>query len=527
MSVTINTTPPAVAPCGINNPIAFKLLGSNRIYSPGLTCNRSIVKSSTISNGDSIVLSWGDNEITFSFDTGYASDDTGLLINPAASVSSIAAAIALNYYVNRDFTIAVVGSTITFYARAKGSAYNLLIDITDCSGFTAGATSQTGSDDTLNSNYKILAQLYVEETWGSGTFSRITELFSDADSSNYATIYLEQILRGLLRDKADLPTFNQNSITDCSHILRKYKADFSELYGDTPAVQKLYPSGNYYALNGEIATDQYPGFDFMTKLAGQKFFLSQRPQKIDTWIGAHQYLYFMNYLNTYSNFSVWLKVFCTDNSAVTTNYATISSLDKYETKIIPAGYNQLDIDTILSTTGKTAYMYEIWVTPVGSSTVIMRPMRFILQAQPFFSRFFIFQNKFGGFDTLLCADQATTRLVDKEQREAFVASDYAKTDGSLKSSVKTSYEKHSIRSILLRKDEAEAALEIISSRHVYLAAENNYICVDIEGGDIKATDENEDLFYIEFAYRYSLQASDAFIKPKGDYSSDFSQDFDI
>jgi hypothetical protein len=58
MSVTINTTPYAVAPVGKNNPVAFAVTGSNRVATAGVARALSIVKSGTVSNGATIVFEW-------------------------------------------------------------------------------------------------------------------------------------------------------------------------------------------------------------------------------------------------------------------------------------------------------------------------------------------------------------------------------------------------------------------------------------------------------------------------------------
>ena len=523
MSVTINTTPYTVAPVGKNNPVAFVVTGSNRVATPGVARALSIVKSGTITNGATIVFEWGSYSLTFTFTTSYAVIDTGLALNPAMDAAAIAAALRLNFLINRDFIITVAGSTITFTARATGTAYQL--EITLPTGITFGATDVDGVNEVLNSNYKHFAQILVEDTFSSGVYSKKAELFADAGSDQKAVHYFDGILRGLMRDLADVPTFNQTARTTAANILRRYQVEFAEFYGAVPTVQKLYNSGIYYALNGELATDQFPGYDFLDMLSAKKFFLTNRPQKIDTWSDAQQYLYFMNYLTATTNFTMWVRIYYTDNTAATTNYATISALNKYDTVIIPVGFSQLNIASI--DPSKTISHYQVWLTPAGSETPASRPMRFFLKQKPYFGRHFIFQNKKGGFDTLLCAYQATLRPIEKEQRRAFVPYNYAKTDGALKSDVKEAYESHTISSIFLRKEEAEAALEIISSPHVYLVGATGFIRVDIEGGEIAATDEASDLFSVEFSYRYSLQASDAFIVPNGNYSNDYSNDFDI
>lgn len=523
MSVTINTTPYAVAPVGKNNPVAFAVTGSNRVATPGVARALSIVKSGTITNGATMILAWGDYSLTFLFTTSYAIIDTGLALNPAMDAAAIAAALRLNFLLNRDFIITVAGTTITFTARATGTAYQL--EITLPTGITFGATDTDGVDEVLNANYKHFARVLAENVWGSGTYAAIAEMFADADSSQQSIHYLEGVLRGIMRDLADVPTFNQTTRTTAANILRRYQVDFAEFYGAVPTVQKLYNSGIYYALNGELPTDQWPGYDFIDKLSAQKFFLTNRPQKIDTWSDAQQYLYFMNYLTATTNFTMWVRIYYTDNTAATTNYATISALNKYDTVIIPVGFSQLNIASI--DPSKTISHYQVWLTPVGNSTTAARPMRFELKNKPYFSRHFIFQNKMGGFDTLLCADQASARQIEKEQRNAFVPYNFTKYDGALKSEVANSYETHKTSSIFLRKEEAEAALEIISSQHVYLVGATGFIRVDIEGGEIAATNEAADLFSVEFSYRYSLQASDAFIVPTGSYSNDYSNDFDI
>jgi len=523
MSVTINTTPYAVAPVGKNNPVAFAVTGSNRVATAGVARALSIVKSGTVSNGATIVFEWGSYSLTFTFTTSYAIIDTGLALNPAMDAAALAAALQLNYLLNRDFEITVAGTEITFTARATGTAYQL--EITLPTGITAGSTDTDGVDEVLNANYKHFARVLSENVWGSGTYAAIAEMFADADSSQQSIHYLEGVLRGIMRDLADVPTFNQTTRTTAANILRRYQVDFAEFYGAVPTVQKLYNSGIYYALNGELPTDQWPGYDFIDKLSAQKFFLTNRPQKIDTWSDAQQYLYFMNYLNATINFTMWVRMYYTDNTSATTNFATISGLNKYDTVIIPVGFSQLNIASI--DPSKTISHYQVWLTPAGIETPASRPMRFFLKPKPYFGRHFIFQNKKGGFDTLLCADQATSRPIEKEQRRAFVPYNYAKTDGALKSDVKEAYESHTISSIFLRKEEAEAALEIVSSPQVYLVGATGFIRVSIEGGELPATDEAADLFTVEFTYRYSLQASDAFIVPNGNYSNDYSNDFDI
>lgn len=524
MSVTINTTPYSIAPVGKNNPVAFVVTGSNRVATAGVARALSIVKSGTITNGATIVFAWGSYSLTFTFTTAYAAIDTGLALNPAMDAAAIAAALQLNFLLNRDFIITVAGTTITFTARATGTAYQL--EITLPTGITFGTTDTDGVDEVLNDNYKHFAQLLVEDTFGSGTYTKKAELFADAGSDQKSVHYFEGVLRGVMRDQADVPAFNQTTRTTASNILRRYQADFAEFYGAVPTVQKLYNSGVYIALNGEISTDQFPGYDFEDKLSAKKFFLSNRPDLIDTWRDAHQYLYWINYLSATTSFTMWLRIHYTDNTTGTTNFATISALNKYDTVIIPAGYTQLGIASIDPT--KTAKFYEVWLTTEADpTTAVARIMRFVIEEKPFFNHHFIFRNKLGGFDTVLCAEQSTTRKVEKESRRAFVPYNYAKSDGALKSDVKEASESHKISSIFLRKEEAEAALEIISSQHVYLVGATGYIRVDVEGGDIQATDEASDLFMVEFSYRYSLQASDAFIVPKGNYSNDFSNDYSI
>lgn len=523
MSVTINTTPYAVAPVGNNNPVAFVVAGSNRVATPGVARALSVVKSGTIANGATIVFAWGNNSLTFTFTTSYAIIDTGLALHPAMDASAIAAALRLNYLINRDFTITVSSTTITFTANAVGTAYQL--EITLPTGMTFGSTDINGADEVLNSNYQHFAQLLVEDTFNSGVFTKKTEMFADAGSDQVAIHYLEGILRGIMRDLSDVPAFNQTTRTTANNILRRYQVEFAEFYGNVPAVQKLYNSGTFYALNGEIATDQWPGYNFIDKLSAQKFFLTNRPQKIDTWADAQQYLYFMNYLTATVNFSMMVRSYYTDNTSATTNFATISGLNKYDTAIIPVGFTQLNIASI--DPSKTISHYLVWLTPVGSSTQASRPMQFILKNKPYFSRHFIFRNKIGGFDTLLCAEQATTRPIEKESRRSFVPYNFSKSSGSIKSDVTDAYESHTISSIFLRKEEAEAGLEIISSSEVYLVGATGFIRIDVDGGEIPATDEAADLFTVEFTYRYSLQASDAFIVPNGNYSNDFSNDFNI
>jgi hypothetical protein len=59
-------------------------------------------------------------------------------------------------------------------------------------------------------------------------------MFADADSSQQSIHYLEGVLRGIMRDLADVPTFNQTTRTTAANILRRYQVDFAEFYGAVP-----------------------------------------------------------------------------------------------------------------------------------------------------------------------------------------------------------------------------------------------------------------------------------------------------
>lgn len=513
MSITITKTPNSVSPCGRNNPIAFVCESNRRIVTDGVACVRNIRRIAYETEGEYLVLSWGVNSVQITFTN--TPDDIGTTIPLGLSLPNVVLFLQKNYLINRDF---VVSSPLTnilrFTARSTGTDFELSIDKTHCVGYTAYSGDVDAIDEEANDNFAIMCQLYVD--------GNLTAVGTSDEYNGEAVFYHESVLRSLFRKNTDLPVFGQTTITNAENIVKSFYCRFAEIYGNEPSVKMLYDSAEYKAINAEISAEKIPGFNFVDDIASKKYYLTNRSQTIRTLADTHQYLYFFNYLTAITTFEAIIIAYYTDGTTQTITKSF--SCARNSAVIIPVGHNQLSLADIYD---GDVYYYTVQVNETTFDLLAGRKMTFVVEETPFFQRSFIFQNKLGGFDTVLCSDQEQNISAEKEQRNIFIGYNFASGDAQYVSDIKDSHHTMTVRSIPLTKADAESYSEILTSPYVYIVGASGYIRVDITTSETLVVDENEDLQVLEFSYRYSLQNSDAFIKPNGDYSNDFSNDFDI
>lgn len=517
MSITIIDTPKIVDFC--KNPLAFKVLGSNYVIVGEEYSSFSLTKVGTSLIDFDIKFEFNDTSVTLSFVA--SPDDSGNQIQRGGSLSQILAGFQANYILNKFYTITLSSATFNFVSKYPGSKGNCTL--------TIGSPTFTNFpypfvfDPEYAENYKILSKILIEETYDSGIYTELFEMLSDVDSNGNAVIYINNKLKDSFTN-IDLPTFNQSTITRCEYAIKKYLLNFWEYYGETPVVKKKYASNQLYAIKGNIPFNIFPGYDFVTDVAGTKKPLSNKPDVIETWDTAQQYLYFFNWMIMPMGTNILnerIKIFYTDGTNSTHSLSPgYLNPKQYEIFIIPTGASQLNLNAYVPTKIIDYYEINLYLNDAW----ILRTQTYKLVNKPVNYRTFLYENNFGVLETLLAGAQKREVTVEKINTQRDLPYNYNTLNGELNSDVINEYDIYTVTTGNKSKTEMEHLREMLTNKYLFLIGGNDFFRCFIIPNTFKLIDENNDLYALQFQYRL---ANNKDITLNGAYNSSYNESYDI
>jgi hypothetical protein len=175
MSITVIQDLSSVMPIG--NPMALRLQTDNLYTSPG--SKATLVFTFTgidINSGHAFTICWNSLEITFTLAT--SPDDSGNQVHKATGGQAVdawmavfAADLMCNYYLDRDFEIAIDTGTdkITLTARETGSDYSVTVVSENLTNVALAAVA--GTIRTAREGYELLCRAWSYD----GSWSLLSE----------------------------------------------------------------------------------------------------------------------------------------------------------------------------------------------------------------------------------------------------------------------------------------------------------------------------------------------------------------
>jgi len=440
MAISVISEPAVVTL--VKNKALYKL-ETNNYYTTGGT---KFAQSFTIVNTgggpvdtETFVLSWTDSDgvvhtLTYTFAAAPSGNYQIAVIggDPVDDWAddNLIPILRKDYYLNRDYVITITASgattvTVKLEAKVKGTAYDMTNTESATDMSLAAATS--GVDSVTRSNFKFFLNVLMEQDFGSDDFVKIAELDADPDTVSQSIFLINKILSGAMTKNldypvADIPDYNESSLTWCANILKKYRCYWAESYGDTPAVQAYDAGDEKIALLGAQSEDEFYVGDFVTDFCAagsNKRWLTNQPLTVYTNFVAQHYLY--AYIPDNQSYSIKVDLNYTDDTSSSFTFDTFGS-KQYNIAIVPAGYTQLDIDNE-KTGSKTVRSWEVYIT-IGS-TVKVRRREFKIDPNSIYqnrNRYYLFQNSLGGFDTLWATgiEHKNTKAALQENKKFFI-----------------------------------------------------------------------------------------------------------
>jgi hypothetical protein len=391
-------------------------LSKNQITA-SITTNRYVVQAATAASitlnvastaasvGQIITFIVAGNAYPFTFATGLG--DTGDVVRTAGALSltafiaQVADDFGSDQFIYSNYTITYTTSRITLTAKQPGAAWSINATM-NASGFSLHAVT-AGVDWVVQPNFYINLDLYVEKTLGSGVFEKMpTQAQQPTALNNRIDFSLEEFLHAVF-DRCDLPTFNQNTVTLCIHNRRKYYITYYESFGD-PSIVKLrnYISPVYTVFRGGTTRQEAAIFqNVITSWVHQtKQFLTWQPNNKVVRPYEYDWLYFCA-PSGLTSFRIRYHIYYFDTTTATGTISTRSSVNQFDTFLIPAGFTQLNLAAI--NPSKTVVWYEVFLDDGSPANEVSLRRRFYLETStPLGFLQFIFSNTLSAMDVMTC-----------------------------------------------------------------------------------------------------------------------------
>lgn len=399
MSVTNPTPLPKIA--FSKNPVWFYALSDDYLAAAAANAVNYIEFTAAIAADQSIIPGWNNGGATM---TAKAVPDHSGLQFPTgdggnAYVQSLVPYFQSNFFIDRDFVVSadITGPhpRLVFTANLPGPDYNF-------TGVTGMGIITPGISNLPVSNFQHHVEVWVAELY--------TGLYDQAFSAN---IPLDEPLTGYT--SADIHEALHSFLThdrpvtgaiyqQCINSIRKYYVKYAQIYGDIPAVKKVYRTATAVVTLGGLGMQHNLVRNIITELCPvgsdptQNRFLRQGSKNKLVTTDQPEWLTWINFGDTDVSIALEVVIYNTDATSFTFNPVaalTIHPLEKYQFAV---GYTQLNI-TGMQSLSKIPVYYTVRVK-VGAGYYTATYAFVVDYNYREWPRYLVYENSYGAFQTI-------------------------------------------------------------------------------------------------------------------------------
>jgi len=489
------------------NPVHFRFVSDSSLVSIGVPASLTLVLTSAGREGEALTISWGIGSVCFVFRD--EPDDTGFELSsrevePLLSkwIELIASEMASNYLIDRYFTLTYSEGAVTLTARATGSEYTLSHAAEGIGGITA--TSDEGADSILRPFFKVGVQVVV----GAGEDSQVLgEEYLPVDATGSVTFDLHEFF-------SDNPstTFSFPEATDNLGILhpescREYYVRYFEQYGTPPVPRKIQTAGPFYVLSGGLSAVQEgryrrEGSDFWSKLCYNQYFLTWQP-KVKT-VDRYQIEKLFYLVREEYSFIV-MRVETYFVGGISTNPVPKCLI---ENPVKMGVYEFICTLSVLQLDGwDTEFIdyYEVWIEDYQVNRISEIRRFYVNQEESPFTRYFLFRNSIGGWDTL----RTTGKFLSVYEYERSTAIripglEMNDQDHRLIQTAVSEEKTYAASTGWLTREQMDWLRDFCLSGEIYEVQSQNLIPVVLSSKTARQAKDGENLWFLDFEYSRSV-----------------------
>jgi hypothetical protein len=345
--------------------------------------------------------------------------------------------------------------------------------------------------ETVIENYHLTATISVEKLSEPGTYSELPEFRLDIDTSDIAELYdFGNIIKRRFFNFFDLPDFEMLLMAKTKVLMIGYNIVIREMSG-TSEIQMIVVD-NLKALNGKVNTAHHLQFDLLQWINAEKKFLTNSPGHIYTFAGAKHYLYYLN--PSPAATTIMLSIEAITRQGDEEYLSTPFVLQAREAALIPVAdiiNNEWDDDVINA---------RVWIqNPAQELLAGVKTYHFM--QRDIYDRAFLFQNRFGVFDTITVKNQDNSLSSERDEKVRTLAPGYKRLDGDVSSELLQCDDTFEAETGPIPIAMAQHYKEIAESNAVFLQEKDRFLRVVLDPGTLKVFSETDDLQNVKFKYR--------------------------
>lgn len=404
--ITIDHTPEEVSLIG--NPINYLVSSNNVLEDTAVFATGTMTKTTTIVENEYFEFTYQGN--THRFTAKNTPDDSGNQI-PAGTITQIYNALLLNYYLNRDFNLALYSDEpglpaigITFTAKVADESYTFMIDVAGC----AGLSNETSADQQTHAGVSQKIKegfLYVANTYDNANNIIGTDQLP-ANSELKALFNIQEYFFEKL-----IPSFIYPHTATIANLKAdmcfEYAVKFAEGTGIPTVFGQLKPDTVRRVIGGGIPQWQQKQLQddsstFWAYLAETKRFLNWFPGTKETTRTGSEKLYHIATNADATQASLYVRVYFTDGTNATYERAIISGYAKFKIYELFVDFASLQLDDVETSSEKTIETYDVWLfTNINFVDTYLSEVRtFAIADENFNDRLLIFRNSLATYETI-------------------------------------------------------------------------------------------------------------------------------
>jgi hypothetical protein len=246
-------------------------------------------------------------------------------------------------------------------------------------------------------NLSFLGDVYIEDTYESGTFTKVFEAEHPAKADGSTNFEFAEVLNAYL--EASLPEYNTNLIVREDGSFKRFYFKHTEKYGTPPVAGSFTQIDTYFVLLGGLSEQEHAKYIFFEPfIEVDKPFLTWQPKVKDVIAEQQEYLSYV----VISELVAWLRLKARirydDDTEIVVNIRTIVGVEPYEVYRAAVGYNAIDIGGY--NPSKTVVAYDVWLAN-QSNVAITEERTFNLIDSEDHHKVYLYLNSMGRWDTLL------------------------------------------------------------------------------------------------------------------------------
>lgn len=529
--ITLLSIPPS--PALSRNPVRYRMRavdGDGMPYgAKGSTATLQFTNNA-FQAGETVTLSYVDEDGLTTAITFTAAADPASINQVQAhtvgltqeGVEAIADKIQAHYRIGPFLTLMIEPVSVSTYkiiATARHATRDWEVDWDD-SGLsgTTSVTTSANQADTTPDNYKVLFDIFFEDTYEQGNFVQVASLTATPDGASEMTLDLQRVLdRECLYSLATppLPAVGNTGYLRADN-LRRFYIRYREQYDDITDLAKAWNHlGTALVQHAGVSQEVFAASpDFLANVTKDTSFLTYYPDRKVLGVEQEDYLPWYNYTgSTITTVGpedlVRLNIteYDEDNTSSTSTKALGSlEIDADECLLIPAGPAQLGIDA--ATVKYTVQLVRV-VTQPGLDPAIaeLSPLRTFYVDRDYYDaqRTLFYLNSFGLPCSLRCLGELTEEAQIDRRSAQRILDDYSANTRELYQYDRDYTALYTYRTGHLRKSEAIALQDMLVENMAYEQGSNAYYSLQILTNTFQITETRQQLHQVTFQARRSLR----------------------